>query len=386
MRETILKPLLLPGLCILVLAGCLDDDEGNGNNAQTGTLTSVGVANLNYETRSRSGTTDDEGRFEYLPGETISFSVGNLQIASDVPVAPFLTSMDFTEEQREKLRKGGTNEEGLQTHRVVEEDLARNNRIAINTMRLLMVLGQDFEQSPDDTIRITDRTIEQLNSYLAENDIEIDFSQPTNQFASPSIPSYDDAGNLEGGSVVNQMLDSICFEPEGDELCEAPPTETEINNTTDPEEKSDLQRERQEITDSRRLLSEISVNEVSDFLLSETRDFRLDLESAYFLEPDAITLEPSETGIQEIQIKRVGSKGVNLQGNGLDARAEGSALQVSSVDWQDAVVEYFHDGSEGEQGTVLINFKIETPDFDNYRWFRKTLRVCINADDQPCST
>lgn len=387
MRETILKPLLLPGLCLFVLAGCLEDDNGNGNSARTGTLTNVGVENLSYETRSRSGTTDEEGRFEYLPGETISFSIGNLPLISDVPVEPFLTPMDFTEEQRQQLRKGGINAEGLQTHRVVEEDLARSNRIAINTMRLIMILGQDLDNSPDDTIRITDRTIEQLNSYLAENDVEIDFSQPTNEFAKPSVPDYhDETGKLKNASVVNQMLDSICFEPEGDELCEAPPKRSEINSTTDDELKSDLERERREILDARRVLSEISVNEVTDFLLAETKDFRLNLEAPYYLEPDTVTLAPGETGLQEIRIRRIGSRDTELQGNALDAKARGDALQVSSVDWQDATVEYFHDGNEGDQGTILINFKIETPGFDNYRWFRKTVRVCINKDDQPCST
>lgn len=386
MRETLLKSLLVPGLSLLVLAGCLDDDDGNGNNRDTGTFTDVGVENLSYETRSQSGTTDDEGRYSYQPGETISFSIGDLPIASDVPTAPFLTTLEITPEQREQLRNGGTDEDGLQTHRVVEETLAEENAVAINTMRLIMVLGEEVQNDPNSTIRITDRTIEQLNRYLAEEEPDINFDQPVESFASPPNPEYDNEGNLLDPSVVNRMLDSICFEPEDDELCEAPPTRQEINDTADEERKTELEQERRRILDARRTLNEVSPEDVKEFLLSETRSFRLDLEAPYFLEPGAVVLAPDETDIQRIRLRRTGSGDVELQGNGLDARAKGSALAVHNTNWQDAEVEYFHDGSDGDSGTILVNFKIDTPDFNNYRWFRKTLRVCINEDDRPCST
>ncbi|WP_133736008.1 hypothetical protein [Halospina denitrificans] len=385
MRETKLKPLLLPGLCAFVLTGCLDSDDSNGNDRNIGTFTQIGVENLSYETRSRSGTTDEEGRYSYLPGETISFSIGDLPIASNVPTAPFLTSMDFTEEQRQRLQEGDISEEGFHTHRIAEEELASSNRIAINTMRLIMALGEDLQTDPSKPIRITDRTIEQLNRYLAENEPDIDFSQPVLSFASPRTPKYDKKGNLEGGSVVNQMLDEICFEPEGDELCEPPPTRKEISETTDDGLRQDLEQKRQQILDARHTLSEISQNDVKNFLLSEAKDFRLDLEAPYFLDPDAVTLAPDETGIQEIRIRRIGSGGVQLQGIGaLDASAQGDALNLHSVDWQSGVVEYSHHGDAGDSGTILVNFKIESPDFENYRWFRKTVKVCVTENSQ-CS-
>ena len=379
-----LKPLLLPALCLFFLTGCLDGDDSNGNDRNTGTVTNVGVENLSYETRSKSGTTDEKGRYSYLRGEKISFSIGDLPIASDVPTSPFLTSMDFTEQQRQRLQQGGISEEGFQTHRVVEEELASNNRVAINTMRLIMVLGEDLRTDPDDTIRITDRTIEQLNNYLAEEDPDIDFSQPVTSFARPSAPEYNDNGSLpEDASAVNKMLNAICFAPEGDELCDPPPT---IEPEMDEETREELEQERQRILDARRTLSEVSQNNVTDFLLSETKDFKLDLEAPYFLEPEAVTLAPDETGVQEIRIRRIGSGSVNLQGNTLDARARSDVLQIHSVDWQRGSVEYFQDGDAGDSGTILINFKIESPDFENYRWFRKTVKVCVNEDDQPCST
>jgi len=168
------------------------------------------------------------------------------------------------------------------------------------------------------------------------------------------------------------MLDEICFAPEGDELCESPPTLNEISNTTDEDARKELDQKRKQILDARRTLSEVSQNNVTDFLLSETRDFRLDLEAPYFLDPEAVTLAPDETGIQEIRIRRIGSSGVQLQGKAaLKARAQGDALQLHSVDWQSGAVEYSQDGNAGDSGTILVNFKIESPDFENYRWFRK---------------
>jgi len=129
------------------------------------------------------------------------------------------------------------------------------------------------------------------------------------------------------------MLDEICFAPEGDELCESPPTLNEISNTTDEDARKELDQKRKQILDARRTLSEVSQNNVTDFLLSETRDFRLDLEAPYFLDPEAVTLAPDETGIQEIRIRRIGSSGVQLQGKAARLRRALRAMRFSSTAW-----------------------------------------------------
>jgi len=170
--------------------------------------------------------------------------------------------MDFTEKQRQRLQQGGISEEGFQTHRVVEEKLASNNPVAINTMRLIMVLAEDLRTAPDDSIRITDRTIEQLNRYPCKGKADFDFNQSVASFASPSAPTYDNEG-IWWGSAVNRMLDEICFAPEGDELCESPPTLNEISNTNGRGREEGAGSKRKQIL-MRAHSSEVSQNNVTD--------------------------------------------------------------------------------------------------------------------------
>jgi predicted acyl esterase len=54
------------------------------------------ISGLDYHTATHSGVTDTQGRFRYQPGETVSFSIGGLQLGSAAG-ASSLTLMDLTE-------------------------------------------------------------------------------------------------------------------------------------------------------------------------------------------------------------------------------------------------------------------------------------------------
>ena len=56
----------------------------------TGVLQAGRVSGVDYATPTRSGKTDAAGTFKYLPGETVSFSVGNL-VLGQVPGAAMVT-------------------------------------------------------------------------------------------------------------------------------------------------------------------------------------------------------------------------------------------------------------------------------------------------------
>lgn len=374
----------LATLCLLALAGCIGgDDGGSGNDGlHTGALMHVGVENVHYETQSQSDSTNEDGEFQYYPGETLTFRVGDLVLAEDVPAAPFLSPIDFTTDAREKLERGGTDRYGLQTHRVVEEDLAANDRQAINITRLLMVLSDDNANEPAETLTISRRTINQMNAYLADDsNPTINFDVPVDDFASPEAENDDarnDAGDLrpEVSSAANLMLDSICFEEEGGELCEAPPTNTEINNTGDEEQQEELEQERGRILDARRTLQDAPSNAVTEFLERDTLIFKGDLESPFYLTPETLTIPASDNSIREVTIKRTGSSDFTLEA--LEAQVQGQDWYLDSTDWQSGTVRFYHDGPSTESGTVTVNFKVDYPDFDNYRWFQKTLRVHLN--------
>lgn len=368
--------------CLLALAGCSGSDGDGDGDLRTGTLFTEGVENIHYETRSQSGTTNEDGEFRYRPGETLTFRVGNLVLAENVPAAPFLTPIDFTAEARRQLHSGGTDEEGLETHRGIEEDLAENNAIAINITRLLSALAeQDNPGSSEETLEITQRTIDQLNSYLADDsNPRIDFSVSTESFSRPDTISEDnredDTGDLIDPSPANRLLDSICFAPEGDELCEAPHTQSEIDNASG-ERQEELSDERSSILNARRTLEGATTGNAIEFLSQDTLDFRNDLATAFYPEPGTLTISPSDGRIRTVAIKRTGSSGFSLKR--LEAKAEGTGWAIHSVDRQEGTVEFYRNTSRpAESGTILVNFKVDYPGFDNYRWFRKNLLVEVN--------
>ena len=76
-------------------------------------------------------------------------------------------------------------------------------------------------------------------------------------------------------------------------------------------------------------------------------------------------------------IKRTGSSGYSLKW--LEAEAKGTGWGIHSVDRQEGTVEFYRrTGRDAESGTILVNFKVDYPGFDNYRWFRKNLLVEVN--------
>lgn len=377
---------IVAALCLSALTGCMGGDDdgggGGGDGLHTGTLMHVGIENVDYETRSQSGTTSEEGEFRYHPGERLTFRVGDLVLAENVPAAPFLSPIDFTADARQQLHKGGVNDEGLTTHRRIEKQLASDNREAVNITRLLMVLSDANMADPEETLTLTQRTIDQMNTYLAKDGTPaIDFDVAVDEFARPDVQGDDsrtDEGDLKPGisSPANLMLDSICFAPKGDDLCDAPPRQSKIDGITDEDQKQELQSERDRILEKRRTLQDIPSNAVTQFLERDTQIFKGDLESPFYLDPETLTVAASDNSIQKVAIKRTGSSGFTL--DALEAQVRGEDWYLDSTNWQTGTVSFYHDGPATESGTVEVNLKVDYEDFDNYRWFRKTLRVHVN--------
>jgi len=88
---------------LLGLAGCGGSGGSGGTVSAPGATTPVAkvgvfldspVQGLRYSTPTQSGTTDANGNFYYLPGETIAFSLGNVQFGASV-AGPVLTPLDL---------------------------------------------------------------------------------------------------------------------------------------------------------------------------------------------------------------------------------------------------------------------------------------------------
>ena len=151
-------PRLRAGLCAATLwlaacggGGATDNGStaGGGPPAQTGVLIDSPVAGIGYRTATQSGVTDADGRYRYLPGETVTFFVGNVTLP---PVAAKGTVTPF--------------------------DLANstdsNHQIAINVASFLQSL--DADANPGNGISIPDRA-----AGLAAGGI--DFNVPNSLFS-----------------------------------------------------------------------------------------------------------------------------------------------------------------------------------------------------------
>lgn len=373
-----LKPLVLMS-SLMLLQGCFGGDSGGGDDTASGQLTLTGIEGLSYQTQSQTGETDASGGFKYYPGETIRFSVGDLLIASDVPTDEVITPLQFLEETREALRNAIPDDQGLLSHKPVERQVI-NNPTLINITRFLLALDDNQTIADGDTVVITDRVVSQLNEQLNKMGSTIDFAQPVGTFSLADTGDEDDETD-DQYSPANQLLREICFQPEGDELCEEPPTQAEIdaapilgeNDERDPdiEYQVDLENKRKRILDAIREVNDIDLDEVDEYLLRELDRITTDRANDYYLSSVTANIPATDTDIKEVVVKKIGGTPDLLR---IEAKStDPSAVVVHSFSAQTHSVEYFVAGEPGEESDLIINFRPA----DDYRWLRKPLRVVI---------
>ncbi len=141
------KPQWMAICLALALSGC-----GGGSKQQveplTGTLQAGRPQGIQFQTPSQTGSTDADGRFTYLPGETVTFSVAAVELGS-VPGAAEVSLFTLA---------------GLTpptTERALRRELDRIQRIstpfarAVNMARLLMML--DADGNPDNGLDVRGR-------------------------------------------------------------------------------------------------------------------------------------------------------------------------------------------------------------------------------------
>lgn len=84
---------------VAVLSGCggggsdgaASDNSGSPSQTKVGRFTDSAVGGVTYKTATQSGLTNAKGEFNFIPGETVTFSIGNIELGStlaDVDVTP----------------------------------------------------------------------------------------------------------------------------------------------------------------------------------------------------------------------------------------------------------------------------------------------------------
>jgi hypothetical protein len=365
-----IAPLLFFAL-MFTLTGCLGDGGSSGSDTQVGRLNFHGFSGLSYQTASQSGTTNARGEFRYYPGETLELRVGDLVIASGVPAQAFISPLEFFTDLRADLQIPRVDDEQLRTHTLTEQALLQEAKL-LNLTRFLMSLDWTQGVREGEGIDIRQRVIEQLNAALAALDQPIDFTVSQDAFT---------AGG-DTPSPANQVLASICFYPPDSELCEAPPTEAEIEAAPERPEneddwdpdvtyKEELQAKRDRILNAVRSLDEIDNEDARTYLRRELQAISTTLAKRYYLEHYVASHPATDTAIKSVRVKKIGGRPQLGEIEAISTRPQD--VTVHAWSWQDAEVEYFVSGPPDGESELLIAFRPE----NTYRWVRKSLRVII---------
>lgn len=89
--------LLVSGL--FISTGCSDSDiesGGDTDNTLTGVFTDSVVSGINYSTETLSGTTNSEGEFNFIAGESIIFMIGDIDLPTTLASA-IITPLDLAD-------------------------------------------------------------------------------------------------------------------------------------------------------------------------------------------------------------------------------------------------------------------------------------------------
>ena len=99
-RSTMLKQLGIFFYVILISVFNISCGEDGGDEddpaitPETGIFLDAPVGGINYQTLTQSGVTDAQGNYLYLPGETVTFSIGDIVFPSAI-AAPVVTPLDM---------------------------------------------------------------------------------------------------------------------------------------------------------------------------------------------------------------------------------------------------------------------------------------------------
>jgi hypothetical protein len=72
-----------------------DEEEITPSSAQTGTFGSPATAGVEYASGSLAGVTDANGQFQYIEGETVQFSIGDIALGAPVKGKPSVSPGDL---------------------------------------------------------------------------------------------------------------------------------------------------------------------------------------------------------------------------------------------------------------------------------------------------
>jgi hypothetical protein len=131
-------------MMVCSLAACGFDSVPTDETLLTGVFVDSAVEGLHYETATQSGTTDSLGEYFYLEGETVTFSIGAIELGT-APASGVVTPLS-----------------------IVPDALSADDVQVNNIVRFLLSIDSDGD--PDNGISITSDVI------TAAANVVVDFS------------------------------------------------------------------------------------------------------------------------------------------------------------------------------------------------------------------
>ncbi|OZG73864.1 hypothetical protein BTA51_08730 [Hahella sp. CCB-MM4] len=326
----------------LFLVGCGgSEDSGGSNGTKTGYLTFDGIAGLPYRTASQSGVTDELGRFHYLEGETISFYLGDIVFAQDIPTKPYLTVIDFDQDVVDQIDEG-SQVRGMTDHTELVEAASKEQNI-VNMTRLLFAITDPPEDKDSDDIAliyISGDVRAAAKAYSFSSPII--FDQDVGNFGSEDLP--DNQENLFINYICEKLGQAACLNGGVKEMPASEQAET--------------------------------------FGKSQSEDITSTIASKIFLSPRVFEINATDTRVYDVSITAV-NLDLNIaelevktidelpdsEGNFPDDPRSVVAIQYGSA--SNARFGFYATGESGQETSIIANIKLK----GDYRWYKKSLRV-----------
>ncbi len=310
------------------LSACGGGSGSNDSDAATGYLTYTGIRGLSYETASQSGTTGIRGEYRYYPGETVTFRLGDMVLAENIPAQRRLSPLDLEPSLRPLLTTGSLSN-GLTTHLMAERNTLTKSDRLLNWLGFLIAF--DVDQNSGNGIQITDEILDQFSK--AQLDEPVDFSKPPLEFGEHN----------QIHAPENRLLWSLCFFEEFDDTCKDP-----------------LQ--------GRKVASEAVTR---DYMETELKHISSEISDAILIEPFAFELSAGDTSLHtaRIRIPQWSSGIAELE----VVSSNNERLTIQNWDTLTGDFSFFSAGTAQSEAEIFANIRLE----GDYRWTRKSVRVLV---------
>lgn len=319
-------------MCSCVLAGCSSGGGSSDNDAQVGYLTHNGIRGLSYETQSQSGITGPRGDFRYYPGETITFRLGSLVLAENVPAKERLSPLDLEPAHLAELHDS-VMVDGLSTHKPVESELILTDHYLINVFRLLLSL--DADDNDKNGIYIQDKILDDIAAYPLD--------QPINFHKIPK-----DFGNHEVITAPeNLFVWALCFDGYSNSTCSNPYAGRRIKSEGNATSYMQTQ---------------------SDFIFNN-------ISTGLSLSPFAFEIASNDRSLHTVTIR--GHRNELSIAELEVVSTDDSVVAVHSRDPARQQVTFYNVSTEPTaEATLWLNIRLA----DDYRWIKKPLNVLIHPN------